>query len=204
MVNIAGACHYEYTKNTRSPIKHWHSEKTVALYRQRLAENNITLGDAVSLITPRSPSTDCPYPFSYFQQVGENLIFVVNNRMIIYSPDIQVPKDNTGPICTRKEQTPDQFFEEGGEVGCTYPKLNMAETYKVWRKSGMEDKEQLPKTLPNKNREITFKEICISATYTWEDTGKLKIVRQFAGGETHTYFNQIPIGTQVITHSFPD
>lgn len=204
MLSVTGLCHYEYTKNTRSPIKHWHSEKTVALYRQRLAENDIKLGDTVSLITPRNPSTDCPYPFSYFQQVGDNLIFVVNNRMIIYSHNIKVPDVSAGPICTSKEQTPDQVFEEGSKVECNYPKMNMAETYKAWWAARKEDKTQLPKTLPKKNMEITCKEVCISATYTWEDVGKLKIVRQFSGGETHTYFNQIPTGTQVITHSFPD
>ena len=119
MVNITGACRYEYSKTTMSPIKYWHSLKTVELYRQRLAENNIKLGEALSRITPRYPSTDCPYPFSIFIQIDDELVFILDNRMIIYSHNIKEPEVISGPICTRKEQTPAQLFEGGGEVDWT-------------------------------------------------------------------------------------
>lgn len=204
MLSVSGLCHYEYTKNTRSPIKHWHSEKTVALYRQRLAENDIKLGDTVSLITPRSPSTDCPYPFSYFQQIDDELIFVVENRMIIYSHNIKESVDKSGKICIDKEQTPDQAYEEGSITECSYPKLNLLETYAAWRESLPENKEQLPEKLPTKNTRIVCKEVCISVVYAWQGLEKLEVIEQFAGGETHTHFSRTSTGTNVTIISFRD
>jgi len=204
MVNITGACRYEYTKTAMSPIKYWHSLKTVELYRQRLAENNIKLGETLSRIIPRYPSTDCPYPFSLFIQIDDELIFILDNRMIIYSQNIQEPVDTSGPICIDKEQTPDQAYEEGSITECSYPKLNLLETYAAWRESLPENKDQLPEKLPTKNTRIVCKEVCVSVVYAWQASEKLEVIERFAGGETHTHFSRSSTGTNVTIISFRD
>jgi hypothetical protein len=204
-VNINGVCSYEYNEKHMAPLKYWHSQKTVALYRELLAKNNIKLTNELSLITPANPSVECSYPFSYFIKVNNSLVFIVKNKAAIYSPMSENYNVTTNE-CTHTEQTPDQVYENGDVNVCHYKNMTILETYNKYRNnlSSNEKKHLQDNISSNINLSMKCDNGCITVDYKWNGPDNLIVTQQFDGGETEVNFTKEEQGCKVVIKSFPD
>lgn len=204
-ITVSGACKYEYSRENMTPLEYWHSQKTVNLYKQILSDHNVKLSSELNLITPVSPSVECVYPFSYFIEADNSLIFVLKNRAIIYSQKNE-EKSVFDDECKHKEQTPEQIVENGDIDECYYKNLNVLNSYKKYRERLTGDRKKYLRKKINLNENFTMKcdNGCITVIYKWNGSDNLVITQQFEGGETVISFSKEAHGCQVVTKSFAD
>jgi len=206
-VTVSGVCKYEYSKESMSPLKYWYSKKTVDLYRSFLSGYNVKLNDNVNLITPVNPSVNCIYPFSYFIEVDNSLVFVLKNRAVIYFNDNRDGKGGVSPSeCVHKKQTPEQVYANGDIDECYYKGLNILDSYQKYRNRLVDsEKRHLMENIKlNENASMKCDDGCIVVKYKWKGPDNLVISQQFDGGETMIYFSKKEQGSRVVTKSFPD
>lgn len=204
-VTITGVCRYKFNKEKMSPIKYWKSKNTVDLYKRFFSTYNVKLNDELILITPMNPSVDCEYPFSYFIEVNDSLIFVLKNRAVIYSLGNEAMSAPTGE-CTHKNQTPEQVYENGDIDECYYKSVNIVDAYRRYRNgmTGESSKYLQGDIVSNKDFSMKCYDGCINVEYKWNGSDNLTIKQLFDGGETDISFITEKKGVRVITKSFPD
>ncbi|CNG10849.1 hypothetical protein [Yersinia similis] len=204
-VTVNGVCKYEYSKEKMTPLQYWNSQKTVDLYKTFLSGYNVKLKNTLGLITPVNPSIECVYPFSYFIEVDNSLVFVLKNRAIIYS---QVNEEDKVSVvaCAHKEQTPEQIYEHGYIVDCYYKNMDILDSYQKYRSSLVsDDRAHLQEKIAlNKSFSMKCDNGCIVVEYKWNGPDHLVITQQFDGGETRIYFSKEEQGSRIVTKSFPD
>lgn len=203
-VNIPGTCKYEYYMESITPLKYWHSQKTVDLYVKLLSKYNVTLNGDVILITPTRPSNKCGYPFSYFIKVDESLVFVLNNRMVIYSQNENGEKSDD---IENHDDVDSQMMDEYGSVSESfYHGDTLLDAYGKYRDGLTTDYKNhlVEKILLNKDFTMKCENGCIEVDYNWSGPDKLIIKLMFEGGETEIDFLKEAQGTKVLTKSSPD
>ncbi|TDN50099.1 hypothetical protein EC843_10616 [Buttiauxella sp. JUb87] len=203
-ISIPGLCKFEYKMKATTPLNYWHSQKTVDLYSQLLSEYNIMLEDNVSLFTPVKQSNNCDYPFNYFIKVNGSLIFVLNNRMIIYSQDGNEERIDNASSYTNVTSTLNNEYGSVDEV--FYRGGSLLDAYHKYRDGLTENnKKHLMKNIsPTKDFTMKCNEGCIEVNYKWNGPDNLKVKQGFNGGETEIFFSKETQGTKVITKSSPD
>ncbi|EPT8949164.1 hypothetical protein ACVS9V_004351 [Cronobacter malonaticus] len=203
-VKISDTCNYMYAINNISPLEYWQSKKTADLYKNKLAHLNVNVTDKIGLITPLKSTVECNYPFVYFLKINESLVFVLNNRMIIYYP--YSVTDEHKNACVHKKQSPELVYENGDIDECYYGEINISETYSKFKKERAEDEGKYLEKHINVNHDVVIKcnDGCIKVKYTWRDKKNLVVTQDFNGGETVIYFSESNSGTNVLVKSFPD
>lgn len=204
-VTIGNICKYEYSQESMSPLEYWHSKKTVNLYKKFFSGYNVRLGDTLNLITPTNPYSRCDYPFSYFIEVDDSLVFILKNRAIIYSHNNK-NKDVSNVVCTHKDKSPEKIFESGDVEECFYKNINILDSYQEYRDGLTDDNRKYlqENILLNKNFSLKCNNGCIAVIYKWNGPDRLTITQQFEGGETEISFTKEVKGFRVVTKSFPD
>ncbi|QIM43072.1 hypothetical protein [Leclercia adecarboxylata] len=209
-VTIGNTCIYEYSKETMTPLEYWHSKKTVNFYKKFLSFYKVKLGGKLNLITPTIPPVECGYPFTDFIELDGSLLFIFNNRAVIYDNNNNNNNRNnfdaSGVICLHKGQSAEQIFENGDIEECFYKGENIFDSYQKYRGVLTDDgKKYLQESIVlNKDSSMKCYDGCIAVIYKWDGPDRLTITQQFEGGETEISFTKETQGCRVVTKSFPD
>lgn len=202
-VMVNDLCDYKFKKEEMIPVVYWNSEKSVAIYKGILSKYKVGEFSKIELFTPIEPSEKCPYPFSYFIKINNNLIFAQNNRLIIYS---QGSHDFVKKECVHKKQTPEEVYENGDINICKFKGINIVDAYDKYRKiaSNINSSNLADKILPNIDNVLKCNNGCIEINYKWNGVDHLVIKQQFEGGETVISFDKKDYGVLVEEKLFSD
>ncbi|EOU9611094.1 hypothetical protein ACOJD9_004405 [Cronobacter dublinensis] len=204
VVTISNVCSYEYNIDYMSPFQYWQSEKVAYLYKVKLAKLDVDVRDQIGLITPAKSTTGCSYPFVYFLVINDSLVFVLNNRMIVYYPQNKKIKDES--VCMHKVQDLELVYENGYIDECHYKEMKIADAFTNFRKDHADDEgKYLKEHLEiNNNETVKCSGECIQVEYKWAGEKNLSITQQFNGGEIIINFSENTSGTDVIIKALPD
>ncbi|MCK9782724.1 MULTISPECIES: hypothetical protein [Enterobacterales] len=105
--------------------------------------------------------------------------------------------------CSSPEQTMDEVFENGALTYCAYAGLSIVDAYKKYVNE--HDEDYLVKTIKvNNNIQKEYLKDSVSVDYKWENSKKLMIEQQFAGGFTELVLEEDTTGTKITITGHPD
>lgn len=205
-VVVENECSYKYIYKKVSPINYWKSNNTVLFYRETLKKNGITMGEEVGIITTKDKITNCADMFNEFLLIGDNIILIGGERLVIYSIEKNMIKENKTEInnCTSPEQTLEEIFEGVGKItNCYYKGLDIISAYKKYKSDY--DEQYLEDNLKlNENLQKNYINDRVNVNYLWESPEKLIIKQLFEGGDTDIVIEEEKKGTKITIYGHPD
>ncbi|WP_369310164.1 hypothetical protein [Providencia rettgeri] len=207
-VVVENECSYKYTYKKVSPINYWKSNNTASFYREIFKKNGITIGEEVGVITTKDKITNCADMFNEFLLIGDNLILIGGERLVIYSIEKNMIKENKDKAeinnCTSPEQTLEEIFEGVGKItNCYYKDLDIISAYKKYKSDY--DEQYLEDNIKlNENLQKNYINDRVNVNYLWESSDKLIIKQLFEGGDTDIVIEKEKKGTKITIYGHPD
>lgn len=207
-VVVENECNYKYTYKKLSPINYWKSNNTVSFYKEILKKNGIKMSEEVGVITAKDKITNCADIFNEFLLIDNNIILIGGERLVIYSIEKNMIKENNVDIetnnCTSPEQTLEEIFEGVGKTtNCYYKGLDIISAYKKYKSDYNELYLENDLKL-NENLQKNYVNDRANINYSWESPDKLIIKQLFEGGDTDIVLEEEKKGTKITIHSHPD